>query len=50
MNERSLFFTPCEVTAGLLATRGLDDEGFGDGAHVIFYIFGIFFVYFSVSF
>lgn len=50
MNKRSLFFAQCVVTAGLLATSGLDDKGFGDGVCVVFYIFGICFVYFSVPF
>lgn len=34
MNNWSLFFMQCAVTVGFLATRGLDDKGFGDGAHV----------------
>lgn len=38
------------VTVGLIATIGLDDKGLGDGAHVFFYIFGMCFIYFSVSF
>lgn len=37
------------VAVGLIAARGLDDKGFGDGAH-IFDNFGMCFVYFSVSF
>lgn len=40
----------CTVTVGLLATRGLDDKACGEGARVFFYVFGICFVYFSVSF
>lgn len=34
----------------LHAVRGLDDKGFGDCAYVVFYIFGICFVDFAVSF
>lgn len=37
------------VTVQLLAPRGLDVQGFGDGAYVSFDIFVICFVYFSVS-